>query len=85
MDLPTESPAERMYKQHQANCKKYQQKNKEKMSAKQKKYIEGLKGDPEKYKTFLEKRRNYYKDVLKPRKEQKLEEAHESKPTTLVI
>ena len=34
---------------------------------------------------FLEKRRNYYINVVKPKKEKKLVEAHDALPTTLVI
>jgi hypothetical protein len=47
--------------------------------------MENLKKDTEKYELFLEKRRNYYCDVLKPKKQKKLEAAHEALPTTLVI
>lgn len=44
-----------------------------------------MRNDPDKYDAFLAKRRAYYKDVLKPRKEQRIEEARENLPTTLVI
>ena len=55
------------------------------MKLKAKTYMENLKKDTKKYELFLEKRRNYYLDVIKPRKQKKLEEAHEALSTTLVI
>jgi len=62
------SPAEKLYQNHLANVKRYQRKNPEKMAAKAKKYMEKLKSDPEKYAEFLEKRRKYYNEVTKPKK-----------------
>jgi len=44
-----------------------------------------MRDEPERYDEFLKKRRNYYKDVLKPRKEQIIETLREQLPTTLVI
>tara|TARA_R110000803_G_scaffold146702_1_gene212422 strand:- start:113 stop:445 length:333 start_codon:yes stop_codon:yes gene_type:complete len=82
---PKLSAAEKMYSRHLTNVKRYQHKNPEKMKLKAKRYMENLKKDTGKYILFLEKRRNYYLDVIKPKKEKKLEEAHEALPTTLVI
>ena len=84
-DKPKLSAAERLYERHLINVKKYQHKNPEKMKLKAKTYMVNLKKDKEKYELFLEKRRNYYIDIVKPKKENKLVEAHEALPTTLVI
>ena len=77
--------AERLYERHLINVKKYQHKNPEKMKLKAKRYMEELKKDKEKYGIFLEKRRDYYINVVKPKREKRLAEAHEALPTTLVI
>ena len=79
------SAAERMYTKHLRNVKKYQQNNPEKIKVKSKRYMVKLKEDKERYAAYLKKRRIYYSNVLKPNKEKKQEEAHESLPTTLVI
>tara|TARA_R110001606_G_scaffold374580_1_gene532423 strand:+ start:170 stop:505 length:336 start_codon:yes stop_codon:yes gene_type:complete len=84
-DKPKLSAAERLYERHLINVKKYQHKNPEKMKLKAKTYMVNLKKDKGKYELFLEKRRNYYIDVVKPKKEKKLVEAHEALDTTLVI
>mgnify|MGYP003643967901 CR=1 FL=1 len=84
-DKPKLSAAERLYERHLINVKKYQHKNPEKMKLKAKTYMVNLKKDKEKYELFLEKRRNYYINVVKPKKEKKLVEAHDALPTTLVI
>ena len=84
-DKPKLSAAERLYERHLINVKKYQHKNPEKMKMKAKTYMVNLKKDKQKYELFLEKRRNYYINVVKPKKENKLVEAHEALPTTLVI
>jgi len=79
------SAAEKMYSRHLTNVKKYKKKNPEKMKLKAKIYRESLKKDKKKYDLFLEKRRNYYNNVYKLNKQNKLVEAHEALPTTLVI
>ena len=84
-DKPKLSAAERLYERHLINVKRYQHKNSEKMKLKAKTYMVNLKKDKEKYELFLEKRRNYYINVVKPKKEKKLVEAHEALDTTLVI
>ena len=63
------SPAEKLYQSHLINVKNYQRRNPEKMKAKAKQYMNKLKEDPEKYEIFLEKRRDYYNNVVKPKKE----------------
>ena len=79
------SAAERMYSKHLRNVKKYQRNNPEKIKVKSKRYMVKLKEDKERYAAYLEKRRTYYNDVLKPKKEKKQVDAHEALPTTLVI
>jgi hypothetical protein len=62
------TPAERMYKNHLKNVKKYQQKNPEKMKEKSKKYNEKIKEEkPDEYKEMLMKKREYYLNIRKPR------------------
>ena len=89
MDKENENPnltaAEKMYQSHLKNVATYQKKNPQKVKEKQTRYLAKMRTDPDKYDAFLAKRRAYYKDVLKPRKEQRIEEARENLPTTLVI
>ncbi len=89
MDKENENPnltaAEKMYQSHLKNVANYQKKNPQKVKEKQTRYLAKMRNDPDKYDAFLAKRRAYYKDVLKPRKEQRIEEARENLPTTLVI
>ena len=80
-----DTAAQRMYASHLMNVGTYQKKNPEKMREKSKRYLDKLKLDEVKYNDFLAKRREYYKNVLKPRKQEKLDLIHESKKTTLVI
>ena len=54
---------------HLDNVKRYQAKNKDKMRLKSRRYIEKLKRDPDRYEEYLEKRRNYYHSVVKPKRE----------------
>ena len=62
------TPAERMYKNHLKNVRKYQQKNPEKMREKSKKYNEKIKEEkPDEYKEMLMKKREYYLNIRKPR------------------
>ena len=61
---PRLSAAEKMYQRHLTNVKRYQHKNSERMKLKAKTYMENLKKDTVKYELFLEKRRNYYIDVI---------------------
>lgn len=89
MDKENENPnltaAEKMYQSHLKNVANYQKKNPQKVKEKQTRYLAKMRTDPDKYDAFLAKRRAYYKDILKPRKEQRIEEARENLPTTLVI
>ena len=52
-----------------------------KVKEKQKRYLEKMRDEPERYEKFLEKRRNYYKYVLKQRKQQREKERFEALPT----
>ena len=63
------TPAERMYRNHLKNVGTYQRKNPNKMSEKCKRYNERIKADPDRYAEALKKRREYYHNVHKPRKE----------------
>tara|TARA_R110000782_G_scaffold72637_4_gene145399 strand:- start:775 stop:1020 length:246 start_codon:yes stop_codon:yes gene_type:complete len=63
------SPADRMYQNHLLNVSRYQKKNKEKMQLKCKQYNEKIKKEcPEKYQIMLEKKREYYHNITKPKK-----------------
>ena len=55
------------------------------MKEKAKRYMQKLKMGTVEYEVFLVKRRNYYLNVAKPKKQKLLEEAHEALPTTSVI
>jgi len=63
------TPAERHYQNHLKSVKTYQQKNCDKMNEKCKRYNERVKADPERYAEVLRKRREYYHNVDKPRKD----------------
>ena len=68
------TPAERMYKNHLKNVSNYQKKNPEKMREKCRKYNERLKEEfPDKYKIVLEKKKEYYKNIRKPKIENEKE------------
>jgi len=54
---------------HAENVKRYQAKNKEKMRLKSSRYMQKLVADPDRYEEYLEKRRNYYHSVVKPKRE----------------
>jgi hypothetical protein len=63
------SPAERFYQRHLMYVKKYQQENKEKTAEKCKRYMEKVKAErPEKYEEIKQKRKDYYNNVVKPKK-----------------
>lgn len=64
----TITPAEKYYKNHLKNVSNYQKRNPEKMREKNKKHNDKLKiENPEKYHARLEKSREYYKNVVKPK------------------
>ena len=74
------SPAEKFYLSHKQSMKKYQQNNKEKLKQKTKEYLEKINSDPEKRKLYLEKKREYYYKVTKPKLDQiKLQEQDQNK------
>jgi hypothetical protein len=54
---------------HAENVKRYQAKNREKMRLKSSRYMQKLTADPDRYEEYLEKRRNYYHSVVKPKRE----------------
>lgn len=62
------TPAEKYYQNHLKNVSNYQKRNPEKMREKNKKHNEKIKiEDPDKYQARLERSRNYYKNVVKPK------------------
>ena len=62
------TPAERMYRNHLRNVKKYQQKNPEKVREKNKRFNDKLKNEkPDEYKEMLLNKKRYYEEVRKPR------------------
>ena len=65
-----QTAAEKYYKQHLKNSLAWQKRNKDSCNAKQRKYNTNLKENhPEKYEEMLAKKRQYYIDVVKPKKE----------------
>lgn len=68
------SPAERLYKNHLLNVAKYQKNNVEKCREKCRKYNDSIKNDPEKYQQLLQKKREYYNNITKPKLQKKKEE-----------
>jgi hypothetical protein len=63
------TPAEKLYKSHLKNVSEYQKRNPEKMREKCKKYNDKIKADPEKLEELRRKKREYYINVIKPKKE----------------
>jgi hypothetical protein len=64
------TPAEKYYQDHLKRVSEYQKKNPEKMRAKNKKFNDKVREtDPEKYQQKLEKSRNYYNTITKPKRE----------------
>jgi hypothetical protein len=64
------TPAERLYKNHKQTVAKYQRNHPEKNNEKCKRYLKKLKAEfPERYEIILQKKREYYKSVVKPRNE----------------
>ena len=73
------SPAEKHYQQVKQAVSKYQKdpKNKEKNHEKCKKYNDKIRADPEKYQQLKEQKKQYYINVVKPKRE-KLKEKNKS-------
>jgi hypothetical protein len=64
-----ETPAERLYKRHLTYVKNYQKNNKEKTAEKCKRYNDKVKTErPEKYEEVKQRRKDYYQNVIKPKK-----------------
>ena len=72
----TMTPAMRMYENHKRHVLKHQKKHPEKVNEKVRRYIKKLKAEaPEKYEAMiLQKQRDYYQRVVKPKREAKTEE-----------
>jgi hypothetical protein len=68
MENKTEmSVAERYYLSHKKSMSEYQKRNKEKVNERNRLYLEKIKEDPERRKAYLEKKREYYFKVTKPK------------------
>jgi hypothetical protein len=63
------SPAQKMYQQHLRNVSNYQKRNAEKMREKQRKRLEVIKQDPEKYEELRKKRKEYNESRKKVKEE----------------
>ena len=65
-----------LYEKHKGYCKKYQQKNKEKVNENSKRYYESMRNDPVKYEKYLERCRNRYVpiDVRRQQEEEQKQE-----------
>ena len=63
------SIAEKYYLSHKESMRKYQQRNKEKIKEKNKEYLAKISADPEKRKAYLDKKREYYINITKPKLE----------------
>ena len=72
----TMTPAMRMYENHKIHVLKHQKKHPEKVNEKVRRYIKKLKAEaPEKYEAMiLQKQRDYYQRVVKPKREAKKEQ-----------
>jgi hypothetical protein len=73
---PKLSPAEKIYATLKKNTLKYQREHPEKCREKCQKYWARMREErPEQYELFKEKKRQYYRDVIKPKMEAKKKEA----------
>lgn len=64
-----ETPAQKYYQRHLEHVASYQKRNPQKMREKNKRFNDKIKeNDPDKYQAKLEKSRNYYHTVTKPKK-----------------
>jgi hypothetical protein len=61
------SPAEKYYLSHKKSMKEYQERNRDKIKANNKAYLEALKLDPERRQKYLDKKKEYYYKVIKPK------------------
>lgn len=68
----------RYYLSHKKSMREYQQRNKNTSKDRNKKYLEKLKEDPERYKAYLEKKREYYLNKTKPKLEAKKKEEEQA-------
>ena len=68
------SPAEKLYQHHKRHVQIYQRNNPEKMRSKSLKYLQKLKEtEPERFKQTEDKQNVYYETVVKPKREEILE------------
>jgi len=68
MEVDNSTPAERHYKSQLKSALKYQKRNPEKIKEITKRYYDRIRGDPEKRAEYLRIRREYYRNVVKPKR-----------------
>jgi len=70
-----ETPAEKFYKRHLNYVKQYQKTHKEQCAIKCKNYMERIKTNkPEQYEAMKQKKRDYYLNIIKPKRQKKKED-----------
>jgi hypothetical protein len=77
------SPAERYYLSHKKSMSEYQERNRDKIKEYNKAYLESLKLDPERRQKYLDKKKEYYYKVIKPKLEEKKRKQNESESVEL--
>jgi hypothetical protein len=72
MDNNTEmTVAERYYLSHKKSMSEYQKRNKDKANERNRLYLKKIKEDPERRQAYLDKKRDYYFNITKPKLEAK--------------
>jgi len=77
------SPAERYYLSHKKHMREYQERNRDKIKENNKAYLEALKLDPERRQKYLDKKKEYYYNVIKPKLGEKKRKQNELENTDL--
>jgi hypothetical protein len=73
--------AERYYLSHKKSMSEYQKRNKDKVNERNRLYLEKIKEDPERRKAYLDKKREYYLNITKP----KLDAIKKQEQTTVAV
>jgi hypothetical protein len=82
MDNNTElTVAERYYLSHKKSMNEYQKRNKDKVNERNRLYLEKIKEDPERRQAYLQKKREYYLKITKP----KLDALKKQEQTTIAV
>jgi hypothetical protein len=69
MEQPTLSPADRHYQNVKKAVKKYQSNNRDACRQRSKQWVDNLKNDPEKYRQYLDEKREYMRKARLTKKE----------------